>query len=234
MCSGGGGRGGRGVAPEASCGNVWFVRKGKGPLTKPGWEEPATTAWARCGTNHPSHRGGVCIITRASGRVDSVQTMHHPGPQVGVVDSHPSAWALELGWWTSTLWGGPLSWVDGLPRLGANSLVSRTSALNPSLSLLYPSQQTPSRVSLMSVLNNSSLSRGVAGGGGADDGARVYFQGPPSAKVRFGIPRGSMQGTAGTPSAPAPWGFPVSSFRPHRFSPAPAFPTNSNRPGQPR
>ena len=47
---------------EASCGNVWFVRKGEAPPTKPGWENQGQ--WhgrcvRECGANHPSHHGGT-------------------------------------------------------------------------------------------------------------------------------------------------------------------------------
>ena len=46
-------------APEAPRGNEWWARQGKEPLTKPGWEEPRTTARSQCSVKHPGHHAGA-------------------------------------------------------------------------------------------------------------------------------------------------------------------------------
>ena len=73
------------AAPEAHCGKEWWARQRTVPPTKPGCEEPRTTAGSQCSVKHPEH----CAGAHAS-RVN--HEVHPRSGAVYVVDGRDNAW----------------------------------------------------------------------------------------------------------------------------------------------
>ena len=94
-------------APEAHCGKEWWARQGKEPLTKPGWEEPRTTARSQCSVKHPGHRAGAhatCVNheAHATHKQQGTRPAHARPMEWGSVHGgRPGQRLVEQGTWAS-------------------------------------------------------------------------------------------------------------------------------------